>query len=58
MSKLSEYAAKTAEIQRLPLEPDFAPSVEAHLEVAFRLAALVLEFDLPDEAEPAPVFCP
>ncbi len=40
----------------LPLEPGWKPAVRAHLEVTFRLARLVEEFELPDEAEPAPVF--
>ncbi len=40
----------------LPLEPGWKPAVRAHLEVTFRLARLVEKFELPDEAEPAPVF--
>lgn len=40
----------------LPLEPDWKPAVKAHLEVLLRLAVIVEEFKLPDEAEPAPVF--
>jgi hypothetical protein len=30
--------------------------VKANLAVTLRLAQLVVEFELPDEAEPAPVF--
>jgi hypothetical protein len=40
----------------LPLTPEYAPQVEANLALAFRLVQLVLDFPLPDEAEPAPVF--
>jgi len=40
----------------LPLEPAWKPAVRRHLEVTFRLAKLVEEFELPDDAEPAPVF--
>jgi len=40
----------------LPLTAEYAPQVEANLAVAFRLVQLVLDFPLPDEAEPAPVF--
>ena len=29
-----------------------------HLEIAFRMAPTFLEFPLPDEAEPAPVYVP
>ena len=40
----------------LPIEPEWKPAVRANLEVTFRLAALVAEKELPDDAEPAPVF--
>jgi Protein of unknown function (DUF4089) len=40
----------------LPIEPDWKPGIKANLQVALRLAAMVAEFELPDEAEPAPVF--
>jgi hypothetical protein len=30
--------------------------VRTHLEITLRLGKLVEEFDLPDDAEPAPVF--
>ncbi len=40
----------------LAIEPTWKPAVAVNLALAFRLAALVTEFDLPDEAEPAPVF--
>jgi hypothetical protein len=50
------YAEAMAKALDLPLPPEYAPQVEANLAVAFRLAPLFLEFPLPDEAEPAPVF--
>jgi Protein of unknown function (DUF4089) len=50
------YARAMAEALNLPLPPDYAPQVEANLAVAFRLAPLFLDFPLPDDAEPAPVF--
>jgi len=40
----------------LPVEPEWKPAVKAHLEVILRLAAVVEQFELPDAAEPAPVF--
>ena len=40
----------------LPVEPAWKPAIKANLQVTLRLAALVAEFELPDEAEPAPVF--
>ena len=40
----------------LPIEPAWKPAITANLQVSLRLAALVEEFELPDDAEPAPVF--
>ena len=40
----------------LPIEPEWKPAIKAHLDVLLRLAAVVEQFRLPDEAEPAPVF--
>ncbi|WP_428029209.1 DUF4089 domain-containing protein [Ancylobacter sp.] len=42
----------------LPLEPELRPRVLMHLETAVAMAGLVTAFDLPDEAEPAPVYQP
>ena len=42
----------------LPLEPELRPRVLMHLETAVAMAALVTQFSLPDEAEPAPVYQP
>jgi hypothetical protein len=50
------YADAMAKALGLPLTTEYAPQVEANLVVAFRLVQLVLDFPLPDEAEPAPVF--
>ncbi len=48
------YAREMAAALGLPL--DDPQQVEANLAVAFRMASLILEFPLPDDAEPAPVF--
>lgn len=53
LDALVDAAAKT---MRLPIEPAWKPAIKANLQVSLRLAALVEEFELPDEAEPAPVF--
>ncbi len=50
------YARLMAKALALPLEPDQAPHVAANLAVASRLAALLMEFELPDEIDPAPVY--
>lgn len=55
---LDAYIAAAAEALSLPVEPGWMPSIRANLEVTLRLAKLVDEFTLPDEAEPAPVYTP
>jgi RNAse (barnase) inhibitor barstar len=40
----------------LPIETEWKPGIKANLRVTLRVAAMVAEFELPDEAEPAPVF--
>jgi hypothetical protein len=40
----------------LSIKPEWRSAVRAHLHVIFGQAALFAEFELPDEAEPAPVF--
>ena len=40
----------------LDIEDEFRPGVRFHLLNTARLARAVLDFELPDEAEPAPVF--
>jgi hypothetical protein len=40
----------------LTIEPEWRAAVRANLAVTFRMGAQVLEFELPDEAELAPVF--
>jgi hypothetical protein len=40
----------------IPVEPEWKPGIKANLQVTLRAAAMVAEFGLPDEAEPAPVF--
>ncbi len=52
----NEFIAASARALALSVDPAWYPAVRANLEVTWRLAALVAEFDLPDDAEPAPVF--
>jgi 1-carboxybiuret hydrolase subunit AtzG-like protein len=40
----------------LQIEPEWRAAIKANLAATLRLANLVAEFELPDEAEPAPVF--
>lgn len=45
-----------AQLLGIEIAPDSRPSLHAHLAVAFKMAALVVDFPLGDHAEPAPVF--
>jgi hypothetical protein len=53
---LDEYIDAVAKALALPLEEAWRPAVKANLEVSLRLARMVDEFALPDEAEPASIF--
>jgi hypothetical protein len=53
---LDEFIAASASALALPADPAWYPAIRLNLEVTFRLAALVADFKLPDDAEPAPVF--
>ena len=46
----------SAAMLALAIEPEWMPAIKANLAVTVRLADRVGEFQLPDEAEPAPVF--
>ncbi len=51
-----DFIDTAARALELPLEPEWRAAVKANLQVTLRQAALVSEFALPDDAEPAPVF--
>ena len=53
---LDAYIDSAAALLALPLEPEWKGAVRANLEVTLKLAALVGEKELPDDAEPAPVY--
>jgi Protein of unknown function (DUF4089) len=53
---LDELIAASARALALPLDPAWHSAICSNLEVTFRLAALVADHPLPDDAEPAPVF--
>jgi hypothetical protein len=53
---LDAYIDAVGKALALPIEEAWKPAVKANLEVSLRLARLVDEFVLPDEAEPASVF--
>lgn len=45
-----------AELLDLTIDPAWMPTIRQSLAVTYRMAAFVEAFDLPDDAEPAPVF--
>jgi hypothetical protein len=53
---LDDFIAAAATAFDLPLEPAWLPAVKANLEVSLKLGNMVAEFELPDAAEPAPIF--
>jgi hypothetical protein len=52
------YVEGAAALIGLPIDPAHRPGVIVNFERLAQMAALVMEFPLPDEAEPAPVFRP
>jgi Protein of unknown function (DUF4089) len=53
---LDDFITATTDMLAVPVDPAWRPMVRTHLEVTLRLGKLVEDFDLPDDAEPAPVF--
>jgi hypothetical protein len=53
---LDEMIEGAAKALGLPLDPAWKDSMRANLEVTLTHGANVAAFELPDEAEPAPVF--
>lgn len=56
--ELAALIGAQALCQGLTIEPDWHPEVQRQLRVAFAMAALVERQELPDEAEPLPIFTP
>jgi hypothetical protein len=52
------YLDAAAALLGLPIDPAHRPGVLLNLQRLAEMAALVMEFPLPDEIEPAPVFTP
>ena len=53
---LDDYIDAVSKALGLPVDYAWKPAVRANLEVSLKLARMVDEFALPDEAEPASVF--
>jgi hypothetical protein len=53
---LDDYIDAVGRALGLPIEDAWRPSIRANLEVSLKLAKLVDDYKLPDEAESASVF--
>ena len=53
---IDSLVAASAQALGLPLDPAWQDDIKFNLRLILRHAALVDEFHLPDDAEPAPVF--
>ena len=63
MSEISDGDLKAlieaqAKVLELPVREDNYAVVAMHLGIAFKMADLVSAFELPEDAEPAPVYTP
>lgn len=54
----AEYVDRTAQLIDLPLNPEHRPGVVENFARIAAIANLVMEFPLPEDAEPAPLFEP
>jgi hypothetical protein len=55
-AELDAYIDSSAAVLGLTIAPEWRDAVRANLAITFRLAGVVADFELPDEAEPAAVF--
>jgi hypothetical protein len=53
---LDHFIDAAATALELPLAPEWQPAVKMNLQIILQQAVLFTDFELPDEAEPAPVF--
>lgn len=54
----ADYVEQTAQLLDLPIAPEYRPGVVENFARIAAIATLVIEFPLPDDIEPAPVFEP
>lgn len=55
-NSIDVLVAASARALRLPIDPGWHPAVRTNVQLLLKHAALVEEFSLPDDTEPAPVF--
>jgi len=54
--ELDAWLDANATLLGITVAPEWREAVRSHLRITRDLAQLVLDFSLPDEADPAPVF--
>jgi 1-carboxybiuret hydrolase subunit AtzG-like len=55
-NSLDDFITAAADALALPVDPAWKPAVRLHLEITLSHGKSIEDFDLPDDAEPAPVF--
>jgi hypothetical protein len=55
-AELEAFMDASAALLGLEIAPEWRDGVRGNLAMTFRLGGMVGDFELPDEAEPAPVF--
>ena len=53
---LDDYIDAVSKVLGLPIEDSWKPVIRANLAVTLKMARMVDEFVLPDEAEPASIY--
>ena len=53
---LDTFIAAAAKALDLPVRKAWLPAIKANLQVTLQLGSVITAFELPDDAEPAPVF--
>lgn len=54
--ELDTYIGAASSMLGIDIDPSWIEPIRFHLLISLRMASMVSEFPLPDEAEPAPVF--
>lgn len=55
---MAKYIEQVSELIDLPIDPEYLPGVAKNFAAISAIATLVVDFPLPEDIEPAPVFEP
>jgi 1-carboxybiuret hydrolase subunit AtzG-like len=56
VTSLDAYIDAGTALLGIPVRPEWRDTIRQHLAVTLELAGALLDFPLPDDADPAPVF--